>query len=272
MNIIGQKQLLNTIDRSIKKGFPRFVIIIGPTGSGKKTMCKYIADQLGIDMIIGENKVESVRETINRAHAEPISTLYVFQDIEEMSQNAMNALLKITEEPLETSYFILTTSDQSRILETLISRGIVLRMNPYSPMDIKGIVQHNDYNLPPSEMKLMESLCDNPGDLDLFISYGIQEFYDYCEQVLDNIGEVDGCNAFKVLKPIAIKKDSGWDIGLFLKTIAYIAYQRNIAEYNKQMSEVVTLCSKYSNKLKSTKGINRQMVMDNWVLNMREVL
>lgn len=272
MKIIGQKNLLDVIEKNILKGFPRFIIIVGQSGSGKKVICDYISERLGVDMIIGENKVDSVREIINRAHTETIQTLFVFHNIEEMSQNAMNALLKITEEPLKTSYFILTTTDKSKILETLISRGIVWTMNPYSAQEIKEIISNNSYNLPPSEMLLMEQLCDNPGDLDIFVNYGIQKFYDYCEQVLDNIGEVAGCNAFKVLTPLGIKKDSGWDLRLFFNTISYIAYKRNLTNYEKRMSDVVKLCYQYKHKIQSLRGVNKQMIMDDWVLKMREVL
>lgn len=272
MKIVGQKTLLEVIEKNITKGFPRFIILVGPDGSGKQLICNYIADRLGVDLIMGENKVDSVRDIILRAHSEPIPTLFVFKDIDEMSQNAMNALLKITEEPLETSYFILTTRDKEKILETLISRGIVLNMDSYTSEELKEIISMNSYNLQPSEMELMEQICDNPGDLDLFVNYGIQTFYDYCEQVFENIGEVAGCNAFKIVTPLNIKKDSGWDIRLFFNTLTYIAWTHQKMEYRPEISEFIKLCSEYKNKIQSFKGINRQMIMDDWILKSREVL
>ena len=47
MNIIGQKKLLDRIDNLIiNNNLPRYIIIQGPTGSGKHLIADYISKKL----------------------------------------------------------------------------------------------------------------------------------------------------------------------------------------------------------------------------------
>ena len=46
--MIGQVNLLNKIDKLVENGFPRFVLLVGEKGSGKKLMSREIANKLGI--------------------------------------------------------------------------------------------------------------------------------------------------------------------------------------------------------------------------------
>lgn len=97
--MIGQERSLTKIDRMIEIGFPRFSIICGETGSGKKTIAKTIAKKLNAHLIISEIKVDNIREIIDLAYKQSEPTLYLIPDTDKMSNAAKNALLKVTEEP-----------------------------------------------------------------------------------------------------------------------------------------------------------------------------
>ena len=48
--MIGQVKLFEKIDRIIKD-YPKFSILVGPKGSGKKTIVKHICNQLNLPIV-----------------------------------------------------------------------------------------------------------------------------------------------------------------------------------------------------------------------------
>jgi DNA polymerase-3 subunit delta' len=57
---------------------------------------------------------------------------------QESSPEAANALLKLLEEPPPHTYFLLTTADPRRVLPTIRSRSIVLRLGRLSDAEVRG--------------------------------------------------------------------------------------------------------------------------------------
>ena len=268
--MIGQKNLLNTIDNLISNGFPKFTIIVGNKGSGKKLLTDYIANKLGITKVISGNKVEEVRDIISAAYQQKTNTLYAFFDIDNMSLNAKNALLKITEEPPKNAYFIVTAINKDKLLSTILSRGVLLQVDNYSPKEIGQLIKEFNYNLTPEEENIIVNICQTPGDINLLVSYNVLDFHDYCELVLDNISEVEGSNAFKIEDKLDIR-GSGWDLIMFFNTISYISLTRLKETKEIAYAEVIKLCNRYKQDLNIT-GINKQMLMDSWILDVRKVL
>jgi DNA polymerase-3 subunit delta' len=59
---------------------------------------------------------------------------------QEASQEAANALLKLLEEPPQGSLFVLTTVDAQRLLPTIRSRAIMLRVGGLPDADVRGFL------------------------------------------------------------------------------------------------------------------------------------
>ena len=77
--MIGQAQLLKQIDQLIMDmDLPRFTIIIGPAGSGKKLLASYICDTIGYTSVCCENKVEEVRNIIELSYKQNQPTIYYY--------------------------------------------------------------------------------------------------------------------------------------------------------------------------------------------------
>jgi len=269
--MIGQERLLTKIDRMIEIGFPRFSIICGEAGSGKKTIAKIIAKKLEAHLIISEIKVDNIREIIDLAYKQSEPTLYLIPDTDKMSNAAKNALLKVTEEPPRKAYFIMTLNDINNTLETLKSRGTVLNIDLYTPNEILDYAKAKQYELTKEEQDIVSNLCTVPGEVDLLMRYNILEFYDFVEKVIDNIGTVNGANAFKIGLKLNYKdNDGGWDISLFLRAIMFVCRDRMIEEPLPQYKESIRITSKYLSQLNIT-GINKSSTIDMWILEMRGI-
>lgn len=263
--MIGQRNLQSRIEQLIENGtFPRFSIFVGLKGSGKKTFAQFIRhkfrDALFADIGIG---VDAIRDIISNAYKVTSPIIYLIADADNMSNAAKNALLKVTEEPPNNAYWIMTLEDENNTLETIRSRGTVFHMDRYTPDEIIEYVEQK-YGDTSEGIKIITDICDTPGDVNILVKMGVKEFYDYVQLVVDNIAEVSLANAFKIPSKVALKDDAeGYDLRLFWKAFMKVSF--DIGRYNG-----IYTTAKYLQKLR-VKGINRSMLMDNWVLEIREL-
>lgn len=270
--MIGQEQLLNTIDMQIKEHkYPRFSILVGPSGGGKKLIAKHIAKELDAQIVNSEGKVEDVRQIIKLANSTFITTVYVFTDVEKMSSNAENALLKFLEEPPNNAYVILTTQSEYSLLDTIRSRGVIYHLNPYTPEEIEDYLMWY-IPLPQTNIeefiRLFTDLCETPGDVKLLASMNAEDFYNYVELVVDNIDSVIGANALKIGGKIALKSDDSdkYDLRMFFRAFIDICLKKRDVLHAKW----IEVTNRYLRQL-SIKGINKSMLFDSWVLDIREI-
>ena len=277
--MIGQKTLLKVISNQIDFGeFPRFSIIVGPEGSGKRTLSTAVAFALGCQKAVIEPKVDSIREMIKDAYTIQTPTLYVIQD-GNLSNSAKNAMLKICEETPKNAYIMMLVSDSNTLLDTIKSRAGMYFMQPYTPYEIldyavtKGI--HNKNAL--KETEIIKDLCETPGDVDKLANFGIVDFYNYVEKVVNNIASVSGANSFKIADSIDTKGNDStkYDMKLFLKAFHSICGRElkkcvaeNDIEGQMWFSAGIKVTSRIISQLNVT-GINKGALFDIFVLDIR---
>lgn len=274
--MVGQKHLLQTIDTLIKNNtFPRFVILSGVKGSGKKLVANKIAHKLCDTVINIGIKVDDIRGMIQSAYKLTTPCVYIIADSDNMSLAAKNALLKVTEEPPNNAYFIMTLQDANRTLDTIRSRGVVFTMEIYTAVEIEEYIKNNiDYG---DNMRIYMDLCENIGDVIVLNSYDVEKFYDYVELVVDNIATVSGANSFKIGDKINLKNDEDkYDLTLFLRAFITVCLDRagiemeagNKVEMQMFLNWMKITC-RYLREL-GINGINKSATFDCWLLDIRE--
>lgn len=275
--MIGQQNLINKINRLIETEFPRFVILTGPRGQGKRTIAKYIATQLKLNIIELDIKVDSIREAIKLAYEYTEPVIYLIPDADKMSLGAKNSLLKVIEEPPNNAYFILTLQTLHNTLKTIQSRCIHLPLNNYSEDELLQFINSINANLPQKDKELILSIATNKYQIQKLLEYDINKFYAYVEKVAYNIFKVQSANAFKITEKLDVKNDgSGYDIILFFQAYCAFCINKVIALMDLDDSSYKIWCNcilitnKWVNKLTIT-GINKQNLLDMWILEIRKV-
>ena len=268
--MIGQKQLLERINREIDNDtFPRFCVITGPKGSGKKTLCQYIIGKLhtvGYEVGI---KVDEIRAMINDAYTVSEPIVYLIQDADTMSMTARNALLKVVEEPPKNAYFIMTLQDLSNTLSTIRSRARAYSMDNYTVSEISEYAVERYNSAFRDTLGYIRKSCNTPGDVDLLESFNVEQFYEYVQLVVDNIAECEPANAFKSASKLAIKNDEGYDLTIFWKVFMSVCFDRLRSDWEKY-SIGIKVTSKYLRQAERL-GVNKQQLYDMWVLEIRSV-
>jgi len=140
MPIIGQKTLLEDFEHRVKNNhIARFIILVGTPKSGKTFISSLLANKivenlLSISYI--DKSVDSIRNMLDTAYKVADDVVYIIDNADSMSQAAKNALLKVTEEPPRRAYIIMVVENIKNIPETLVSRGTVFIINPYSKEEL----------------------------------------------------------------------------------------------------------------------------------------
>ena len=268
--MIGQNNLRRSLDTLIENNtFPRFAILVGLEGSGKKLIGKYIADSLNAQYAIAGISVDEVRELISTAYKTFMPVVYVLADADKMSPAAKNALLKVTEEPPQNAYFILTLTNLNNTLATLRSRASVFYMDPYSRDEI-DTYYHDNYSSYVDERAVIDELCETPGEVEMLHNMGAVALKEFAEKVVDNIAEVSGSNSFKIAGSIKFKDtdEHKYDLKLFWKAFMLICSDR-LRDNPFKYAAGIKITSKYLQELGIT-GINKQSTFDMWLLDIRK--
>ena len=265
--MIGQKYLKKYVQTLIDEdNFPRFSIFVGPKGSGKKTFVPEIAGQLLANYVKAfDTKVDTIREIIIEAYKVVSPTVYFIPDADNMSNAAKNALLKVTEEPPNNAYFIMTLEDEVNTLETIRSRAQIFYMDMYFSKDLRDyadVIGIKDEE----ELKIIADVCTTPGDINILCKQGVKDFYDYTKLVLENVADVSLANALKIPDKLALKDgDDGYDLRLFLRMFMSLCIANQV---NVRWVEYTSRCL---TKMR-IKGLNKQMLLDTWILSLRGLI
>ena len=145
-NVIGQEHVTKTLKNSIlDKKIPSAILFCGPRGVGKTSCARIFAreindfssnDDLSFNIFeldaASNNKVEDIRDLIDKVRIPPQSgkyKVYIIDEVHMLSKNAENAFLKTLEEPPPYIVFILATTEKNKILPTILSRCQIYDFN-----------------------------------------------------------------------------------------------------------------------------------------------
>ena len=92
-------------------------------------------------------KIEQIRFLIQKIYEKPVSSdrkVYIINDCDKMTIEAQNSLLKTLEEPPKYATLILITSNESKLLGTIISRCTKIYFSPIEDGKILEYAKNND--------------------------------------------------------------------------------------------------------------------------------
>ncbi|WP_019771734.1 DNA polymerase III subunit delta' [Streptococcus sobrinus] len=128
--------------------------------------CRLIAERDFSDVKVIEPqgnviKTDTIRELLRdftRSGFEGQSQVFIIRDADKMHVNAANSLLKFIEEPQSSSYMILLTSDESKVLPTIRSRCQIFRF-PKNQAYLENLLQEK--GLLKSKAGLIAAVADD---------------------------------------------------------------------------------------------------------------
>ncbi len=146
-----QEHIVKVLEGAISKGtIPHALLFSGTRGTGKTTMARIFAAAIGTssvdlyEMDAASNRgIDDIRELKDAVHTVPYESkykVYIIDEVHMLTKDAFNALLKTLEEPPAHVVFILATTEEEKILDTILSRCQVFRFRSPSRAVLAKIV------------------------------------------------------------------------------------------------------------------------------------
>lgn len=135
-----QDHIVTVLQGAIKKEtIPHALLFSGTRGTGKTTLARIFAKAIGtVDLDVYEidaasnRGIDDIRELKEAVHTLPYESkykVYIIDEVHMLTKEAFNALLKTLEEPPAHVVFILATTEEEKLLDTILSRCQVFRFN-----------------------------------------------------------------------------------------------------------------------------------------------
>ncbi len=133
-----QDHIIKVLTGAIKKGeIPHALLFSGTRGTGKTTLARIFAKAIGTSQLDlyeidaasnrGIDDIRELKEAVYTLPYESTYKVYIIDEVHMLTKEAFNALLKTLEEPPAHVIFILATTEEEKLLDTIISRCQVFR-------------------------------------------------------------------------------------------------------------------------------------------------
>ena len=231
-------------------------MIIGENNTGKTYMAQYLCDKFKKYYIGMSNDVKSVRNLVEKMIPNS-NTVYHFKNFNKASMQAKNALLKITEEPVEGNHIIITGESQIKTLESRAFRFVV------SPYSIKELIEYGSKYFDTKFIEEMNKVgIDTPAKMFKYKDYtNLTTVVDLVKNIFNKITYMNYNDIIELINNFDNRVDNYDSTLIFLDAlINYIGFQlKNKQLYNYRDILEILITSK--RELERTPSLNRKMLL-----------
>ena len=252
--MIGQEHFIEQLDKYTLKSFPHSVLLIGENGAGHIDICQYLGDKFGISVYDISELINT--DFINQIYLATDPALYII-DINKITEKEQNILLKFFEEPNSLTYIILYGESTYNILETIVNRSYILKMDRYKKEQLEPLITNI------KDKDLILKLCSTPGQIEIANHTDMEALSKLCRTMMTSMCKANLANALTITNKINFKDEyDKFDLNMFIKV-----YTNELSDYNSNHKEsilrILTEFKKYIYFMN-----DKKKYFDNFILNL----
>jgi len=163
-SVVGHARAVQALQADLARtGGAGSTLLVGPEGVGRFRLARAAAaavlgeadagalerhpDFHALDPETGIDGVRGVIEALQRRPARAARQVLVMRDADTMSTPALNAMLKLLEEPPAGAAILVVATDPALLPETVVSRCRLVRLGPLPEADVRAVLE--GLGLPP---------------------------------------------------------------------------------------------------------------------------
>lgn len=148
------KMLQNMVKEYIatkgKGGVPHAIMFVGDSGCGKTTLARIMAAKMrcheaDLEEVNASSArgIDEVREIVRRVGMSPMMgpcRIWIIDECHMMTTEAQNAILKVLEDTPKHVYFMLCTTNPTKLLKTVQNRCTQVKISKLTPEDVRKTI------------------------------------------------------------------------------------------------------------------------------------
>jgi DNA polymerase-3 subunit gamma/tau len=166
--VVGQTAVITSLKNVIKRRGAQAYLFCGPAGTGKTTLARIVASELGcaqnsimeIDAatFTGIDAMRQVQETVQyKPFGKSEHRAVLIDEIHRLSRNAFDSLLKIVEEPPAHVTWLFATTEVNKVPKTIQTRCAAFTLKPVNDKDLLGLIEEVSVS---EKIKLSDGMAD----------------------------------------------------------------------------------------------------------------
>lgn len=148
--VIGQNAAVSSLKRLTGSRSSQTFLFVGPSGTGKTTLARIVASEVGCgehDLLeidaATRTGVDDMRAVTSQLQYRPLSggaRAIIVDEAHMLSKSAWNSLLKVLEEPPAEVYWLLCTTEPTKVPKTVRTRCASYELKPVPNSDIADLL------------------------------------------------------------------------------------------------------------------------------------
>lgn len=263
--IIGQTKLINKLNSYSLNTLPKSLLFLGPTGSGRKTLVKYLANRLNLEVVEISEKIDS--SLITEYQQAVNKKLYII-DLNEFTEKQQNQFLKLIEEPGPNVYISLIAESEIGILDTILNRCIKYRLEPYTKEQLQELSSQNNCVV----TDLVYAVAKTPGAIINLDINKLDELYSLCSNIVNKLVYASISNTTSISTKINYKEEyDKYEFKMFFNMLLHCAFEKYLFDQSELTLKIYLFTANYVKNLQ-IKSLNKENFMINFLLELKEII
>lgn len=269
--MFGLIDLRNKFSKYTLDTLPHSIVLLGRSGSGKHSLATYIAEHIGLNHLDVTDLIDE--EYIFNIYRCPTPYVYVV-DLDELGDGdkKQNVLLKLFEEPSPTAFVILLSNNKTTVLPTLLNRGAVFTIPPYSEDELAAFAKESGIDV---EKDYLRTILLTPGDVKRFYSDNVnaKAAEELIDKIINKMPVASYGNTLTIADKLNYKDEyDKIDLDFFFRCLLFSLFQKYVQQNDEISLKLYYFVDEVYTKLNKDSRLNKQITMRNTLSRMWEIV